>query len=375
MSELTSRSSRRTRSRGYVSRMQERGVSRELEVIAEFADAWPSGIAVSRSGRIFVSFPRLEEPRAAATLAEVRSGKAYPFPDELSNDTTAGDKTQRFTSIHGVAMAPANRLFALDTGSNTMDGCDPAAAALYLIDLDHDAIVRRYTFGHGVVLGTSYLKDVVIEYGRGESGTAYISDCGPAGPNGIIVVDLDTGRSWRRLSGHSSVRGAAAGAGFSISAEGETLAPTSVGIDGLALSPDGKTLWWTPLGSYGLYRMPTDALADTTRSDEEVERAVETLPGRDFACDGLDCDREGRIYFSDVTNNAVQRLIPGEMRYETILQDARLVWPDAVALGPDRIIYVTSSQTNRAPEFAGVDRRERPYRVFRAASDADPAGY
>ena len=356
--------------------MNTTGVSKDLEVIAEFSDAWPSGIAVSRSGRIFVSFPRVEMPPAPATLAEIQDGKVVPFPDELMNDTGAGDVTQRFTSIHGIAMAPGNRLFALDTGSNSMEGCDPAAAALYLIDLDHNAVVRRFTFAHDVVLATSYLNDVVIDYNRGAAGTAYISDSGPQGPNGIVVVDLDTGRSWRRLSGHPSVRGHASGDGFGIAAEGEALPSAPVGVDGIALSPDGATLWWTPLASYDLYRCATDMLANTARSDEEVARAVEPFEGRDFACDGLDTDREGRVYFTDVTNNAIVRLIPGERRYERILRDDRLIWPDTVALGPDRIIYVTSSQLNRSPQFQnGVDRRERPFKLFRAANDADPAQY
>lgn len=356
--------------------MNTTGVSKGLEVVAEFDDAWPSGIAVSRSGRIFVSFPRVEQPPAPATLAEIRDGRRIPFPDELVNDPHAGDPTQRFTSIHGLAMAPGNRLFALDTGAQTMAGCDPSAAALYLIDLDHDAIVRRYTFGHGVVTKTSYLNDVVIDYNRGSNGTAYISDSGPQGPNGIVVVDLDSGRSWRRLKGHASVRGHQADDGFSIAAEGEALSMEPVGADGIALSPDGKTLWWTPLASYDVFRAPTDALADTAIGDDQVARAVETAAGRDFACDGLDTDREGRVYFTDVTNNAIARLIPSEMRYERILQDDRLIWPDAVALGPDRIIYVTSSQLNRSPQFqGGTDRRERPFRLFRAASDADPAAY
>ena len=51
------------------------------KVIAEFSDFWPSGIAVSRSGRIFVSFPRLDERKATPTLAELRNGVAVPFPD------------------------------------------------------------------------------------------------------------------------------------------------------------------------------------------------------------------------------------------------------------------------------------------------------
>jgi len=91
-----------------------------------------------------------------------------------------------------------------------------------------------------------------------------------------------------------------------------------------------------------------------------VAGAVQTRPEREFAADGLDCDREGRVYFTDLTNDAIQRYIPAERRYETIVHDERLVWPDAVSLGPDRILYVTVSQLNRAPIFnGGTDLRDR----------------
>jgi len=356
--------------------MQIRGVSKNLEAIGTF-DAWPSGIAVSRSGRIFVSLPRVGQPAAAPTLVELRDGKPVAYPDELVNDPTAADATHRFTSIHGIRMTPGNRLFVLDTGAESFEGCEPAAAALYCIDLDSDAIVRRYTFAEGVVLATSYLNDLVVEYNRGSAGTAYISDSGSHGPNAIVVIDLETGRSLRRLSGHPSVRGKSGESGFAISVHGQTLAmPGAVGVDGIALSPDGKTLWWTPLSSYDFHSMATDVLADVTKSDVECARAVQTMPEREFASDGLDCDREGRVYFTDLTNDAIQRYIPAERRYETIVHDERLVWPDAVSLGPDRILYVTASQLNRAPAFnGGTDLRENPFALYRMASDADPAGY
>lgn len=356
--------------------MQSSGVSKDLEVVGSF-DAWPSGIAVSRSGRMFVSLPRVAQPVSTATLVELRDGKPHPFPDELVNDPAAADATHRFTSIHGIRMAPGNRLFALDTGATSFDGCDPAAAALYCIDLDHNAIVRRYSFAEGVVRKTSYLNDLVVEYARGTAGTAYITDSGSHGPNAIVVLDLDSGRSLRRLSGHLSVRGKSGNDGFAIRVHGETLAmPGAVGADGIALSPDGKTLWWTPLSSYDFHCIATDVLADFTKPDVEAVRAVQTLPEREFASDGLDCDREGRVYFTDITNGAIQRYIPAQQRFERIAHDARLVWPDAVSLGPDRILYVTASQLNRAPSFnGGTDLREKPFALYRMANDADPAGY
>jgi hypothetical protein len=47
-----------------------------------------------------------------------------------------------------------------------------------------------------------------------------------------------------------------------------------------------------------------------------------------------------------------------------------------VKLGPDRLIYISDSQLNRAPQYnAGRDLRQRPYALYRAAIDADPAQY
>jgi len=41
--------------------------------------------------------------------------------------------------------------------------------------------------------------------------------------------------------------------------------------------------------------------------------------------------------------------------------------------GPTGVIYVTDIQRNRAPNYnGGQDLRERPYKLYRAAIDADP---
>jgi len=344
------------------------------EVLARF-DHWPSGIAPARDGRIFLSFPRVDEPPAPVTLAELIDGHAVPFPDELVNSDDPTDAQHHFVSVHGIALGPAGRLVVLDTGARSFDGCDPRAAKLYVIDLDRNAIVHGIGFGADVCLPTSYLNDLVIDYTRGKAGYAYISDSGPKGPNGIVVVDLDSGDAWRRLSGHPSVR-AVSTPGFGIATESGTKTVTA-GIDGIALSPDGRTLWWTPLGSYELFSIDTDILVDRHANQELLARHVVTHTRREFACDGLDCDRQGRVYFTDGTNGGLQRFIPGEERYERLLHgDSRMVWPDAVKIGPDRTIYVTDSQLDRAPTWnGGRDLREPPYLVYRAAIDGDPAQY
>ena len=350
-------------------------VSLRPEVVAEFAEHWPSGIAAARDGRLFLSFPRLDEVRSPINLGELIDGKLVPFPDELVNSLDASDAQHRFVNVHGIALGPRNRLLALDTGAFSLERCDPKAAKLYVIDLDRNVITHGIGFAHDVCLETTYLNDLVIDYNRGKAGYAYITDSGAKGPNGIIVVDLDSGKSMRRLSGHASVRPAQR-PGFGIATELGTMT-VPAGSDGIALSPDGLTLWWTPLGSYDLYSIDTDILVAPHPSPEEVERHVVQHPARDFASDGLDTDREGRVYFTDGTNGTLQRLIPGESRYEKLLQgDHYFHWPDAVELGPDRIVYITDSQIDRSPQWNnGQDLRTPPYRLYRAAIDADPAQY
>jgi sugar lactone lactonase YvrE len=345
------------------------------EVLAEFPDHWPSGIAPARDGRIFLSFPRLDPAPAPVNLGELIGGRVVPFPDELVNAIDPTDTAHRFVNVHGIALGPRGRLLALDTGARSLDGCDPSAAKIYVIDLERNAIVHGIGFPDDVCLPTSYLNDLVIDYTRGKAGYAYITDSGAKGPNAIVVVDLDSGKSWRRLSGHPSVR-ATQHAGFGIATESGPIQVTA-GADGIALSPDGRTLWWTPLGSYDVYSVDTDILSAPHPSPQEVERHVVQHDARDFASDGLDCDREGRVYFTDVTHGTVQRLIPGENRYEKLFQGERFfIWPDAVKLGPGRLIYVTDTQVNRMPNYhGGQDLRTPPYRLYRAAIDADPAQY
>jgi hypothetical protein len=64
-------------------------------------------------------------------------------------------------------------------------------------------------FDRQVALPTTYLNDVRFDLRRGDAGTAYITDSSDSGPNGIIVVDLATGASWRRLHEHAATKAVA----------------------------------------------------------------------------------------------------------------------------------------------------------------------
>ncbi|MEM9493567.1 MAG: gluconolactonase, partial [Myxococcota bacterium] len=75
--------------------------------------------------------------------------------------------------------------------------------------------------------------------------------------------------------------------------------------------------------------------------------------------DGILFDHAGNLYLSAFVDHAVRRYTPdGEV--ETVIQDDRLLWPDSFALGPDGLIYVTTSQANIWTETPPA-----PYRVYK----------
>src|SRR5262249_5876293 len=85
--------------------------------------------------------------------------------------------------------------------------------------------VKNIIFPGDVVLPTTYLNDVRFDLRQGKAGVAYITDSGSAG---IIVVDLDSGESWRKLSGHSSTK---PDPGFIPIVEGERSPSSALPVD------------------------------------------------------------------------------------------------------------------------------------------------
>jgi sugar lactone lactonase YvrE len=277
-----------------------------------------------------------------------------------------------------VVVDPADRLWILDTGSIKFGPTVENGPKLVCVDLNTDQVVKKIVFPRDVAARTSYLNDVRFDLRRGAAGMAFITDSTDKGPNGIVVVDLDTGRSWRRLNDHPSTKAAP---NLVPTVEGEPLmmrppaAPArrlTMGADGIAISPDGRTLYYTPLVSRHLYSVSVDALADPNASESDVAATVQDLGDRGFSSDGLEQDNQGRIYVTDYEHNAIRRRNT-DGSYEIIARDPRLIWPDTLSLAADGYLYCTANQLNRQAMFhRGNDQRQRPFVLFRVRTDAQP---
>lgn len=342
----------------------------EIESVALFTGPMPTVVAVSHEGRIFVNFPRWGDP-TDITVAEIVNGQVMAYPSAEFNKLLPDKPADCLVSVQSVVIDDKNRLWVLDTGSINFQAIVPGGPKLICYDLATNREIKRIEFPNSA-LSTTYLNDVRFNLRMGREGYAFITDSSDKGPNAIIVVDLASGQSWRRLEGHPST---IADVKFVPNVEGEPLMLRpkgepekylQIGSDGIAISPDGKILYYCPLASRRLYSVSTDALANRNLTADVVARTIRQLPQRDYASDGLACDRQGRLYLTDYEHNAIHRRNADGDEDQIIAQDPRMIWPDSISIGTDGCLYFTCNQLNRQPRFhVGKDLRRQPYVLLR----------
>ena len=334
--------------------------------------AMPVGVAVSSTGRTFLSFPRWEDP-VKDTVVELVNGKTTPFPDAATNafDGTKpkeNDPAAHFVSAQAIVFDEKDRLWVLDPGGFDFAPSLLHGPKLWAYDINTRERVKAIAFPNDVTMKSSTLNDVRFDLHRGAEGTAYITD---SGVGGIIIVDLASGASWRHLDGDPSVL---AKPGLATQTEGQPflqrkksgeIASPDFRSDGIALSPDGKTLYYNSVISHELYAVPTDLLANKGADEATIKSAVKVVAQKPSGNDGIVADGRGRIYTTDFEDNSLRRVDPATGTVEVIVQDERLIWPDTLALhGGD--LYVTANQLARQSSYhAGKDERQGPYTLFK----------
>lgn len=349
-----------------------------IEQVASFSGPMPTGVTVSANGRIFVNFPRWGD-KVDYTVAEVKNGRTVAYPNAQINRLNPSKQTDTLVSVQSVVIDPQDRLWLLDTGSIKFSPTTYGGPKLIGVDLKQNRVFKTILFPQEVALPTTYLNDIRFDLRRGNAGIAYITDSSGNGPNGIIVVDLDSGKSWRRLNDHPSTK---AVKNFLPSVEGQVVrnrpsanqpsTPITIGSDGIAISADGKTLYYCPLAGRRLYSVSTDALANEQITDEQVAATVVDLGEKGGASDGLESDSQNRVYLTNYEQNAIQRRSPNGA-YETLVNDDRVLWPDTMSLARNGYLYFTANQLHRQAQYQnGKDLRQKPYSLFRLRVNAQP---
>lgn len=339
-------------------------VQDRYDVVAEFTDSMPTGLTVTDTGRVFVSFPRWGDD-VKYTVAEIVDGRPEPFPSAAVNEWSPGASPDQLISVQSVIVDPDGYLWLLDTGAPSFDPYVPHGPKLVRIDLSRNEIDRTVRIADTAMTPTTYLNDVRFDFSRG-GGYAYLTDSQPTGA--LIVVDLDTDESWDRLRGHDTTR---AEDGFRAVVQGEVREGYRVGADGIAISATGDRIFYCPLSSRRLYSVDAAALRNRELPDDRVAESV-LHHGDKAASDGLETDTAGNLYATAYEHSAVLRRSPtGE--WTTVVHGPKLLWPDTLALAADGHLYVSVNQLPRTPLFnGGVDDRIPPYLIIRVDVGAQP---
>lgn len=347
-----------------------------IEQVFAFKGPMPTGVTQTQ-GRLFVNYPRWGDD-VPFTVAELKNGKAVPYPNAAINMADAKSPANHFLSVQSVVADGQGKVWVLDTAAPGFSKPVKGGAKLVAVDLASNKVVKTVVFPDNVMLPSTYVNDMRFDFRIGKAGVAYVTDSSLSGPGAIIVLDLATGKALRRLSGDKSTSPdpdfvpVVEGKSMMVrNADGSTK-PFTVASDGIALSPDGKTLYFCPLSSRHLYSIDTALLRDPNASEEDLAKAVRDL-GEKGASDGLESDNKGNVYAGDYEHNSVRVLMP-DGQWQTIAHDPRILWPDTFSVGDDGYLYFTANQLHRQAGFnGGQDKRQKPYSLFRIAIDSKPA--
>ena len=355
---------------------QDRAIGKP-EVVATFNGAMPTGVTVTREGRIFVNFPRWGDD-VPFTVAEVKDNRLVPYPNAAVNRADSAEPGSHLLSVQSVVADGQGRVWILDTAAPGFSQPVAGGAKLVAVNLKTNQIEKTVIFPAEAIRPATYVNDMRFDFRIGKAGVAYVTDSSLSGTGAIIVIDLESGKAVRRLEGDRST---SPEPGFSPVVEGETLlqrhadgttAPFSVASDGIAISPDGKTLYFSPLSGRHLYAVPTELLRDPQVTEAQLSAAVKDL-GEKGASDGLESDASGAVYAGDYERNAIRKLsVDGQ--WTTLAHGPEILWPDTLSVGPDGYLYFTVNQLNRQPGFhGGKDLRQKPYALLRVKINASPA--
>lgn len=305
---------------------QETSAVYTVEKVAASSYQW-TGIAISKSGRLFVNYPTWDDHPEMMKVAELTSGKAVPYPNISWNDS--------FICVQSVVIDDRDMLWILDPAKLRGQPVDPKGAALYETDLNTNKIQRVYRFGKDVARPGSYLNDVRIDRNRNK---AYITD---SGEGGIIVLDLASGNSYRALTDIPEVKANVSYIDFPTTGRNTHVSQS----DGLELSADGNTLYFTALGGTILYGVPTEALLDTSLSVGGRQKEIYVINPDNVPADGM--IRSGtKLYMANLPAEGLWQVDLATGKGEPIPLAQPIPWADSFAMDPSGQIYFTVSKIN-----------------------------
>jgi sugar lactone lactonase YvrE len=324
--------------------------SSALEIVAALDDP-PGNIAVSSTGRIFITIHPLSRPEVNKVV-ELVEGKPVPYPN-------ADSQQNLFQAVLGLAIDRQNRLWLLDDGIQGIK-----QPRLLAFDLQTNQLVKRFDFPSQIAGFGSFLNDLQIDP---DGQKIYIADTSTlAKKPAIIIYDIVNNSARRVLENHPSV----VEQDWRINARGNKMVlgwglfVVKPAVDSIALDRDGLWLYYGPMAHNSMFRVKTEDLNDRSLTPEKLGDKVEKFGPKPLS-DGLSMDLENNIYITDVEHGAILRLDP-DKKLTTLIKDSRLRWSDGLSFGPEHWLYISDSALQDVMfKSKKYIRSKAPYYIFR----------
>lgn len=308
-----------------------------------------NGVTGTPDGRLFMPVQQ-QQPGVGPQLIELRDGKANPYPDSAWNDLKEGqDAANGFVGVNAIRIGPDGALWVVDRGAPGIG--KPRVdngPKLVRIDVVTNKVSRVFSL-QSTTAPWSFVDDV-----RFNGRHAYLTD---AGDPGLIVLDLESGKSWRALHGHPSTI-----AQTPLMAEGKpVLDPTGKAVnihaDHLEVSPDGRWFYYQPANGQ-LARIETRFLDDPSVSEKTRAENVTAFADTP-STGGTAMSADGTIFLSDTERSAILSISP-EGEVDTVMTDPRLAWVDAMWIDEEGRLLLPASQLSRTAGLNGGQNAVKP---------------
>ena len=337
----------------------------DLEVVAEL-NVGPGNITITPDKRIIISLhPFYSFSDRVVEL--LKDGKLVPFPDESWNRRKSGNRKNTFDSVLGVQCDTNGVVWMLDTGLRDLSdqklvGWDTVNNRLHkVINLNTPGCENEIALPE-----TAFLNDLAVD---SDNKVCYLSHSGGVKNSALVVVDLETGISRCLLLGHKSVQPEDAPLVVENRKLDFTLPDSGrlallIGVNPIALDSANEWLYYGPMNGRSMYRIRTADLRNISLTSEELGSRVERYSDKPV-CDGISIDNGGNIYISDLESNAIG-VIRNDRRYEKLVKNDLISWPESFSFGPDGYLYFVASQLHRsAPLNNGKQVVKTPFHVLR----------
>ncbi|MEM8744664.1 MAG: L-dopachrome tautomerase-related protein [Pseudomonadota bacterium] len=330
-------------------------VGTELEIVAASPDFAMNGVTVTKGGRVFVSLPQWTASKSPSVAEILKDGSIRPYPGNSWNEFDLAEPMDRFMNVNAVHSDGAGSLWVVDYAGPDFGPSIDGAQKLVRIDLGTNEVARVYRFDDDVLPESARLNDVRVDAQRG---TAYISEFGVGA---IIVVDLESGAAFRALDRHYSTR---AHPDVMTTFLGKPFRTDFLQVNDIELSADGETLYFQPTGGPILWKIETRHLAEPAEN-AALEQHIK-VAGKSMTIGGMTRNDDGLLYLGSVQDNAVWTMDPDTGDKKRLVQDDRLLWPDAMSVGADGYLYIPAPQLRLLPKLNdGADLTRGDFAVYR----------